>query len=49
MQACSADRDVTFERDRSLYGRDSLDYIITVPNYVLQPLAVYLSTRREEG
>ena len=46
--ACSADRDVTFERDRSLYGRDSLDYIIAVPNYVLQPLAVYLSTRQQD-
>jgi hypothetical protein len=37
-----ADMDVVFERDRSLYGKDSLDYIIAIPNHALQALAVYL-------
>lgn len=45
----SADRDVVFQRDRSLYGRDSLDYIIAIPNRALQSLAIYLSTRAGNG
>jgi hypothetical protein len=41
----SADRDIVFERDRTLYGRHGLDYIIAIPNRSLQVLSAYLSTR----
>jgi hypothetical protein len=40
----SADRDIVFKRDRALYGRHSLDYIIAIPNHSLQVLSAYLST-----
>jgi hypothetical protein len=40
----SADRDVVFERDRTLFGRDALDYIIAIPNRSLQILSAFLST-----
>jgi hypothetical protein len=41
----SADRDIVFERDRTLYGRHGLDYIIAIPNHALQVLASYLLTQ----
>ena len=40
----SADRDVVFERNRTLYGRHGLDYIIAIPNHALQVLSAYLLT-----
>jgi hypothetical protein len=44
----SADVDVVFERDSTLYGTDSLDYIIAIPNHALQDLAVYLNSLQTE-
>ena len=43
-----ADRDIVFERDRTLFGRDALDYIIAIPNYALQILSAYLTTRTKQ-
>jgi hypothetical protein len=40
----SADRDIVFKRDRTLYGRHGLNYIIAIPNHSLQVLSAYLLT-----